>query len=381
MARIAAIAAVACSAPFANDAPAHCFRPAAHFQVLPRRGQDAVFVRIRDDEGWEGWGEAWGLPIPEAAAACVERWLAPALIGADLEVAAGRWDLLADHLARLGHAEGCGFDALSGIDVALADLRARRAGLPLRCWLDPAAEDRPIACYAAPVPLLADAAATVAAARALIADGHGALKVKIGRGPARDLADLEALRAALGREVDLLVDANGAYGEAEAIALVRDLEHLGVVVAEDLLRDDDPAAYARLRARSDIPIATGEHLHTLRAFSTYLGSVDDLVVNLGRIGGFTGLRRLLDRCVGTSTRISLHGVGTALNQAGTLHAAQAWCPSARFEWNVFPNDLRETVVDRLPRRQGPACHPPEGDGLGCTVRVDALDRFACRRAG
>lgn len=380
MARITAITAFACSAPFASDAPAHCFRPAAHFQNLPRRGQDAVLVRIRDDEGAEGWGEAWGLPIPEAAAACVERWLAPALVGADLDTAVGRWDLLADHLARLGHAEGCGFDALSGVDIALADLQARRAGRPLRGWLDPAADDRPIRCYAAPVPLLPDADATVAAASALVAEGHRALKVKIGRGRQRDGEDLAALRRAL-PTVELLVDANGAYSESEAAAVARDLAGFSVDVFEDPLRDEDPEAFARLRAVAPMSIAMGEHLHTLRAYAAYIDRVDEVVVNLGRIGGFTGLRRLLDRCAGTSTRISLHGVGTALNQAATLHAAQAWCPTARFEWNVFPNDLRETVVDRLPRCQGPAYHPPEGDGLGCTVRVDALDRFACRRAG
>lgn len=381
--RITAVEAIPVSAPFPADAPEHLRRPAAHYQAVPRRGQDAVLVRVGDSDGNEGWGEAWGLPVPRAAAEFVTELFAPALVGVAVADVAARWQMLAEHAGQLGHADGCGFDALSGIDLALHDLQARRAGVPLHAWLGQPAR-RPVTCYAAPVPLLADPAASAAAAQALIALGHRALKLKIGRGAARDAADVAAVRAAVGADVRLRVDANAAYDLETAVAVAEHLAPADITWFEDPLAGYDPQALAALRRRCPIPLATGEQLHTPAAYARLVtaAAVDVLVVNLARCGGISGLRAIIALAAPRGVAVSLHGVGTGLLQAASLHAALALLPTdAVFEWNIFPNDLRRGLIDvALDQHDGGAL-PPSGPGLGCALVAAAVERYRVDHVG
>lgn len=373
---ITAIEAIPCRAAFGADAPAWQRHPAAHFARFPRRGQDSVLVVITDADGHHGIGEAWGLPAPGAAAALIDDLLAPALIGRRVLDARDDWDALHDHLQRLGHAEGSGLDALSGIDIALVDLLARRAGQPACRWLG--GEPRVIAVYAAPVPLLPTPEASATHAAELIARGHRGLKVKLGRGAEADAEHLSAIRHAVGPAVSLRVDANGGGGgdAAQAIATARALAPLDIAWLEDPVPPENLDALRAVRAASPIAIAAGEQLHSPRAFAALMasGGVDVVVPNISRVGGFEGLRRIAEAGAAAGVAVSAHGVGSAITQAATLHAMAAWLPEQVMEWNVFPSPLRDDLAAPLPTCRDGHAAPPAGPGLGLDTVASAVAR-------
>lgn len=372
---ITALEAIPCSAPFAADAPAWQRHPAAHFARFPRRGQDTVLVRITDADAVVGIGEAWGLPAPRATAALVEDWLAPLVVGREAAAVRSDWGALHDHLLSLGHAEGSGLDALAGIDIALVDLLAQRAGVPACRFLG--GEPGDCAVYAAPVALRADPAETVAAARALVAAGHRGLKPKIGRGPERDREHLQALRAELGSTIELRVDANGAYDAPTAIAVARAIADLDIVWFEDPVAGGDLAGLRAVRRAGGLRVASGESLHGTAAFARLVAAeaVDVLVPNLARVGGFEGLRRIIALAQAADVAVAPHGVGSGLLQAATLHAMAAWLPTGIMEWNVFPNPLREALVAPRPAVTAGRATPPPGPGLGVQAQAAAIERY------
>src|SRR5207253_10884719 len=144
----------------------------------------------------------------------VDRLLAPQLIGRDPWDVEGLWDEMLMLLRRWGHSRGFVVEAMSGIDIALWDLLARSAGKPLYKFLGGAGRDR-VRCYVSKVyfdeiPRMAEEA------RALVAQGHSASKVQVGWPAARGghHAGAEAgraIRGAVGPQVEIMLDAHGAY--------------------------------------------------------------------------------------------------------------------------------------------------------------------------
>jgi mandelate racemase len=186
-------------------------------------------------------------------------------------------------------AQGLAGAAIAGIDMALWDLAARRAGVPLAALLG--SDRRRVPAYASLHAMAPDTAA--AEAEAALAAGFGAIKVKVGR---RDLAaDLEvvrALRAVAGDGMPLMVDYNQSLSVEEAIARAAALEAEGVAWIEEPTRHDDFAGHARIAAATPVPIQLGENWQgpgdvekSLAAGASDLGMPDAM-----KIGGVSGWR-------------------------------------------------------------------------------------------
>ncbi len=229
---------------------------------VERRGW---LVAIADGEGQVGWGEAAPLPghggespaaVPAALAAFGRAVADPDARRLVLGTPPGWAPLhaLAQRLMPRADDRPC---ARAAVEGALADLLARRAGLPLARWLSPAA--RPDVVVNAVVDAVApdEAAARAAAA---VAAGFGTLKLKLTTDAAADEARLAAVRAAVGNAVALRGDANGAWGEPEAVARLRALAAFDLAYVEQPVAAADVAALARVRRASDVPIAADEAL-------------------------------------------------------------------------------------------------------------------------
>lgn len=215
-------------------------------------------------------------------------------------------DVLADHLIGLdamatGHAmqrmliairnqgrPGIGACAISAVDIALWDLKARLLGIPLAVLLGPVRQE---------VPVYASGGFTSSGLEALgeelagyVAEGHRRVKLKIGRVPGRDLDRVRVARDAIGPDVELMVDANGAYSRKQALAMAEAFAEYRVCYFEEPVSSDDLEGLRLVRDGTDISIAAGEYGYDAFYFRHMLeaGAVDILQADATRRLGVTG---------------------------------------------------------------------------------------------
>lgn len=182
-----------------------------------------------------------------------------------------------DLLRRWGHTRGTGVEAISGVDIALWDLTGRSCGRPIWSLLHGAGRTE-LPCYASSV-YIADVDTMVQQALERVHEGFRAIKVKIGRssdnaGIAADLEAVSEIRRAVGNDVDLMVDANGAYDAATAIRVARGLEKESIAWLEEPVPPDDREGYARVHAMTAVPIAAGETDSSMSCNQTRPGAAE-----------------------------------------------------------------------------------------------------------
>jgi L-alanine-DL-glutamate epimerase-like enolase superfamily enzyme len=352
--------------------------------------QDTVLVRVRDETGREGWGECDASPLVTIAAYVCPRShgninsLRSILLGErvespeDIRRVAQKVLREAMDIEHVHH-------ALSGADIALWDLLGKRRGEPVWRLLDgPRAAAHPKVPYASV--LFADTPeATRKLADSLRAEGFTAAKFGWGpmgkQGEAADVALVEAARAGLGPEAELLVDAGCVWGEDDETAYRRAAAFARFRIGwlEEPLLPDAVAAYGRLKARRPaVPIAAGEGANRFRFAEDLIqnGGVDFIQIDAGRIGGLTpalAVRRLAEE---RGIRYVNHTFKSHLSLAAALHVFAA---AERFRLLEFPaagSDLsRALVKDPLPRGRDGLVRAPEAPGLGVEVDPAAVRRF------
>ena len=172
--------------------------------------RDAVLIKIVTDEGHVGWGEAHAGRAPGALAQLASTTLKTLILGMDAADVVGVWDRVYKmQLASHGMGAAAAI-ALSGIDMALWDIRGKAVGWPLYRLLGAGAKAVPA--YGGGVSLGYQPPEQLAAeAKAVTDAGYRALKLRLGDNPRDDIARVHAVRKALGDEIDILTDANAAY--------------------------------------------------------------------------------------------------------------------------------------------------------------------------
>jgi L-alanine-DL-glutamate epimerase-like enolase superfamily enzyme len=348
------------------------------------RDRPFVLVRVVDEDGAEGWGEAWcNWPAVGAehrarlAADLGERLVGRGFASPDeaFHALSSELEVLVLQTGEVGPIA----QALAGIDIALWDLAARRRGVPLYRALGAAA-------HAASVPVYAtginpDAPERFAAARR--AEGHRAFKLKIGFGRELDLRNLAALREALGPSAVLMTDANQALTPEAAQDLARAAAPLDLLWLEEPIRVDAPAtAWRELAAASPIPLAGGENLRGEALRDAAEGEVLRVVQpDLTKWGGLSGNMLVAREAVRRGKMFCPHVFGGGVALLASLHALAAAGGDGLLEFDCHPNAGRELVVgDLLPVREG-SVPVPQGPGLGTTPDRGALDRYRTWPAG
>jgi L-alanine-DL-glutamate epimerase-like enolase superfamily enzyme len=231
-----------------------------------------------------GWTYA-----PEAAESVVNELLAPRVVGQSLDDLGRLWLELGAAIRNAGR-PGIAFCALSSVDLALWDLRARLLDVPLVTLL-PAAHDR--------VPVYGSGGFCSYTDERLaeqlggwVEQGCAGVKMKLGREPERDPHRLSVARDAIG-DAELMVDANGAFGVKEAIRWAnRYVEEWDVRWFEEPVSSADVDGLRRVRDHSLLEVAAGEYAYVLADFRNLLESVDCLQADVTRCGGISGLLRV-----------------------------------------------------------------------------------------
>jgi L-alanine-DL-glutamate epimerase-like enolase superfamily enzyme len=331
-------------------------------------------VLVVEVDGGGATGLGYGY-CDASAARIVERTLAEVVHGADALAPGAAWARMQVAIRQLGH-EGLAAMAVSAVDVALWDLKARLLGVPL-CDLLPRFHDA--------VPAYGSGGFTSYGEDQLreqlggwAADGFRSVKLKVGRDPDADPARVAAAREAVGDDVELMVDANGAYrGVDRALAWAeRFAADYGVTWLEEPLSSRNVRGLREVRARAPagLAIAAGEYGWTLADFARLLeaGAVDVLQADVSRCGGITNLLRVDGLCAAAERPLSAHCVPAVMAHAGcgleTLIHTELFFDHARAERLLFDGPV--DPVDGLlrPDRARP--------GLGLELKRADAERWA-----
>ncbi|GAA4511173.1 MULTISPECIES: L-talarate/galactarate dehydratase [Nonomuraea] len=330
-----------------------------------------LFAEITTEGGLEGIGFCYSKRAGgpgQYAHACE---IAPELIGEDANDIPRLWEKLVWAGASVGRG-GLSIQAVAAFDIALWDLKARRAGLPLAKLLG--AHRDSVRCYNtsggflhAPIERVLENAA------AALERGIGGIKIKVGQPDGRaDLARVRAARELLGEEVPLMVDANQQWDRPAAARMGRALEEFGLVWIEEPLDAHDHAGHAALAAALDTPVATGEMLTSVAEHAELLraGGADILQPDAPRIGGVTPFLRLAALAEHHRVQLAPHFAMEIHLHLAAAYGQEPWVE--HFEW------LEPLFEERLEIRDGRML-VPDRPGLGLTLSEQAAGWTAERR--
>jgi len=341
----------------------------------------ALFVRVEDADGAVGWGEVWcNFPScgAEHRARLVETVLAPLATSRSFDGPAQAFDWLTAKTAVLALQSGEPgpmAQAIAGIDLALWDLSARRAGQPLWRYLG-GTQDR-VDVYASGIN--PDRPQDVVAARR--AEGYRAFKLKVGFGRERDLQNLSALRELLGPDVPLMVDANQGWTLEEARAMAAPLAEFGLGWLEEPLRADRPwSEWQELKRACGIPLAGGENVMGHEGFEAAVGSGTLAVLqpDLAKWGGISGCWPVIALAQRAGLRYCPHYLGGGIGLLASAHVLAAAGGGGMLEIDANPNPLRTVPAARLSAIQDGGCALGDAPGIGYTPDLRELAEVAAR---
>ena len=314
------------------------------------RDRPMVLVRAEDADGITGWGEIWcNFPSvgAEHRARIVQGVLAPLATSRTFEDPAEAFEFLTASTAVLAlqaGEPGPFAQAIAGVDIALWDIAARREQQPL--WRLLGGATPRVRVYASG--LNPDRPADLAATRRT--EGFRAFKLKIGFGKERDVANVKAVRSALGDGVDLMVDANQAWSLDVALEMTEALEPFYIGWLEEPLRADRPwSEWQALAARTAIPLAAGENLAGDAPFDAALGANVLKVVqpDIAKWGGFSKCIPLARRILAAGARFCPHWLGGGIGLLASAHALAAVGGNGMLEVDANPNPLRAATCGPL----------------------------------
>jgi len=252
--------------------------------------------------GESGLGYTYG---DSSVARFIESKLADRVRGADALSPAATWASMQRAIRNAGR-PGVGAMAVSAVDVALWDLKAKLLGVALADLLPRFHEEAPV--YGSGGFTSYDDERLSEQLATWVEMGIPRVKVKVGRDPDRDPHRLEVARAAIGDEVELFVDANGAFAAKEALHWANRYPEYGVVYFEEPVSSEDRAGLRRVRDHgpAGMAIAAGEYEWTLPDLADLAGCVDILQADVTRCGGITSMLRVDGICSARNLPFSAH---------------------------------------------------------------------------
>ena len=353
-------------------------------QVLPLYLKPNLLVRMHTDEGITGYGECSPMNVP-VVQAHLEHALAPLVVGLDpFDVEAIVEKMLVTSYKLAGQSMAI---AASGIEIALWDIMGKALGQPIYKLLG-GAYRKQIRMYASSMRFYITPAEEAKRLAGLV-EKHGFTAVKLRVGipfgfdreawPGRSVALVKEVRAALGDEIEIMVDANSCYSAPRAIELGRAIEGSRIFHFEEPCPFWDLDSTAKVAKALDMPVAGGEQDWDLRRFREMLekGAVDIVQPDLIKAGGFLVCKKIAALAEAFGCVCTPHQT-QPLGTVATLHFA-ASTPNCRYsqEYNAEPHPLREALFTQpvLEVKNGHLT-VPEGPGLGVEINEEALQQLA-----
>jgi L-alanine-DL-glutamate epimerase-like enolase superfamily enzyme len=334
-----------------------------------------VVVEAITRSGVRGIGYTVG---DRSVASVISGHLAEAVRGLDIRATTAAWERMRRALRNLGR-PGIGSMAISAVDIALWDAKARAFGQPLHRLLGATRDEVPI--YASGGLTSFSTEEVVRQLAGWVEAGIPRVKMKVGkdwgRSWAEDIARVRAVRRAVGDEPELYVDANGAFGRTLSRRLgdVFALE-LGVTWFEEPVSSDDLFGLSQLRRALPLDVAAGEYGYDLDYFRTMAGAeaVDVVQADIGRCGGITEWLRIAGICAAFHLPISAH-----CEPALHLHAATVPPNLCHIEYFQSHARFERLLFDGVEEPRG-GCLRPADDRVGNGLELRRSDAAAYRVA-
>ncbi|MBA8826410.1 L-alanine-DL-glutamate epimerase-like enolase superfamily enzyme [Saccharopolyspora lacisalsi] len=318
-----------------------------------------LFAEISTESGHEGLGFSYSKRAGGPALYAHAAEIAPELIGEDPNDIDRLWRKLAWAGASVGRS-GLATQAIAAVDIALWDLKARRARLPLAKLLG--AHRDSVSCYntsggflSTPVEEMLDNT------QRCLERGIGGVKIKVGNpDTTADIRRVEAVREHLGDHVPLMVDANQQWDHATAQRIGRSLERFDLTWIEEPLDAYDTEGHAALAAKLDTPVATGEMLTSFSEHESlvHAGACDFVQPDAPRVGGITPFLRI-------AALADRHHLSMAPHFAMEIHLHLA-ATYPRTTWVEHFEWLEPLFNERLELREGRMI-VPNRPGLGLSL--------------
>ena len=356
----------------------------------------AHLVEVETDEGITGWGECFGPGnIALANKYIVEKVIQPLIKGDDPLKKEYIWHKVYNLLRDSGQ-KGMPIQALSGIDIALWDILAKKSNLPLYQLLGGKTNDK-IPVYGYGMMLQKKTVDELCElfkneASQIKEKNFKAMKMKIGMGPKEDLKLVSAVRDTIGSEFKLMVDANHAYNKNDALYVGKGLDEMNIYWFEEPVAPEDYDSYKELKEKLKTNIAGGEAEFTKYGWNQLLKNncIDIAQPEVCGLGGITEYLKVSALAQSNFIPIVNHVWGSALSVAVNLHLLTTLpdMPGGLFptksmlefdttEKNIFITDLAEekfSILDQVKNKNGFAS-PLENIGIGINPNKDFIKKY------
>jgi L-alanine-DL-glutamate epimerase-like enolase superfamily enzyme len=359
---------------------------------MPDTQRSAALIHITTDDGATGLGETYaGLYVAPLVPPCVDLYR-PLLLGQDPHDIGRLMDTMRLRSMRWGM-HGLPVQVMSGIEMALWDLHAKRLNLPAYQVLGGLAQGT-LRLYASAYASLFPPEESAQKVLHYVAQGFTAVKLATGFwGKPRDhdtpiaqvideeCSKVEAIRRAVGSRIDLALDHHGAnnphpWSSDAAIHIIQALDQYRLMWFEQPCASDDVEGYARLRAQVTTPIAGAEEATTVHEIERYLekDALDVIQPDVAWMGiGAAQKTFALARAHGI--RSTLHVAGTAVARAANYHFAFSQPDCTIVEYQVEQNPLFDELLIEPFDIRGGYLHPPTVPGFGVRLTRETLERF------
>ncbi len=356
----------------------------------------AHLVEVETDEGITGWGECFGPGnIALANKYIVEKVIQPLIKGDDPLKKEYIWHKVYNLLRDSGQ-KGMPIQALSGIDIALWDILAKKSNLPLYQLLGGKTNDK-IPVYGYGMMLQKKTVDELCElfkneASQIKENNFKAMKMKIGMGPKEDLKLVSAVRDTIGSEFKLMVDANHAYNKNDALYVGKGLDEMNIYWFEEPVAPEDYDSYKELKEKLKTNIAGGEAEFTKYGWNQLIKNncIDIAQPEVCGLGGITEYLKVSALAQSNFIPIVNHVWGSALSVAVNLHLLTTLpdMPGGLFptksmlefdttEKNIFITDLAEekfSILDQVKNKNGFAS-PLENIGIGINPNKDFIKKY------
>ena len=369
-------------APFKiRSVTAFCYRYPLTTPVVTSFGRmtsrPAVFVRITDDDGFSGWGEAW-CNFPSTGAEhrtrLINEVLAPAAVGLSAGDPAPIFEKLTHGtsvLALQSGEAGPFAQSIAGIDLALWDLHARRQKTAL--WKLLGGSSGNIKVYASGI----NPTGSRQMAEAAMRRGHRGLKLKIGFEPATDRANLTALRELAGNGM-LAADVNQGWSVERAIELAPSLTEFDLTWLEEPIRADRPwQEWQALRKAAGVPLAAGENIASRAGFAQALG--DDVLCvvqpDIAKWGGLSVCTSVAREIVKAGKTFCPHYLGGGIGLLASAHLLAGVGGDGLLEVDANDNPLRDQLCGAVGDVKGGVIRLTDAPGLGIEPDLAVIEPY------
>lgn len=339
----------------------------------------AILVRVEDASGASGWGEIWcNFPDcgAEHRAGLLQTVVAPLLIGQAFASARDAFDRMTARTAVLAIQSGEPgpiAQVIAGIDIALWDLLARRAGQPL--WKMLGGDSDTVKVYASGI----NPERPQDVVLAKLAEGYTAFKLKVGFGEDQDLTNVAAVRSVLPVGAEWMVDANQAWDLKTAKRMAGKLQDFKPQWLEEPLRADQaPSQWKSLAESTEIPLAAGENLIGAAAFQSMIASQSLGVIqpDLAKWGGISGCLPVIEMVHAAGLRYCPHFLGAGIGLLASAHILAArGRANGMLEIDANENPLRTVLSPALNRVINGTSQLGVEAGLGVDPNIEELEHL------